>query len=172
MVEEPQVQLGCGFPRPTGRGEPVDERLGVNDRFCPESSDDELAPRLSFLAVERERLAGGIRERVETIPYVYGQVGKEGILGSGDPNVRTSRPRSGNNAFIQKSAHLVPRVRDAGLAGRIWRFCEPHPAAPQLRFPGPFDTEYDSDVGRSSVEGIPAGSRLDHRYIREQILPC
>ena len=57
MVEEPQVQLGCGFPRPTGRGEPVNERLGVNDRFRPESGDDELAPQLSFLAVEWEGLA-------------------------------------------------------------------------------------------------------------------
>ena len=54
MIEEPQVQLGCRFPWPTGRGEPVDERLGVNNRFRPESSDHETAPQLGFLAVERE----------------------------------------------------------------------------------------------------------------------
>ncbi|MGO9813412.1 MAG: hypothetical protein ACLP53_21935 [Isosphaeraceae bacterium] len=54
MIEKPQVQLGCGFPRPTGYGEPVDERLGVNNRLRPEGSDDEITPQLSFLAVEWE----------------------------------------------------------------------------------------------------------------------
>jgi len=69
MVEEPQVQLGCGFPRPTGGGEPVNEWLGVNNRLRPESSDDKIAPQLSFLAVEWEYLRAvseNVRRRSRT----------------------------------------------------------------------------------------------------------
>ncbi len=95
MVEESQTQFGCRFPRPTGRDQPVDERLGVNNGLRPESRDGESAPQLSFVAFERERLAGGVRERSETVAYLDGQVGEEGILGSGHPQVGTGCARPG-----------------------------------------------------------------------------